>query len=147
ILSSSDEKLQRAKALGADIGINYKTTPEWSGAVKEATGGRGADLIVETIGTSLPMSLSCVAFGGTIAVVGFVAGYETQMNVRQLIGPMVRVQGIAVGSRRGFEDMNRAIEAGGIKPVIDSVYPLEDVAIAFKYMKKGSHFGKIAVTL
>jgi NADPH:quinone reductase-like Zn-dependent oxidoreductase len=147
ILSSSDEKLKRAKALGADIGINYKTTPQWSSAVKEASGGRGADLIVETIGTSLPESLSCVAFGGTVAIVGFVAGYETKINVRQLIGPMVRIQGIAVGSRRGFEDMNRAIELANIKPVIDTVYPFEDVANAFKYMKKGSHFGKIAVTL
>ncbi|MBB3136633.1 NADPH:quinone reductase-like Zn-dependent oxidoreductase [Rhizobium pisi] len=147
ILSSSDEKLERAKALGADVGINYKTTPEWSMAVKAATDGRGADLIVETIGSSLPESLSCVSFGGTVAVVGFVAGYETKLNVRQLIGPMVRLQGIAVGSRRGFEDMNRAIELANIKPVIDSFYPLEDVAEAFKYMKKGSHFGKIAVNL
>lgn len=145
ILSSSDEKLARAKKLGADFGINYKETPEWGIAVKEATDGRGVDIVVETIGSTLPQSLSCVAFGGTIAVVGFVAGYETQLNVRQLIGPMIKVQGIAVGSRRGFEDMNRAIEAGGIKPIIDSVYALEDVANAFKYMKKGSHFGKIAV--
>lgn len=147
ILSSSDEKLERAKALGADVGINYKTTPEWSGAVKAATDGRGADLVVETIGTSLPESLSSVAFGGTVAVVGFVAGYETKMNVRQLIGPMVKVQGIAVGSRRGFEDMNRAIELANIKPVIDREFHLDNVAEAFKYMKKGSHFGKIAVAL
>ncbi|MDI5929532.1 NAD(P)-dependent alcohol dehydrogenase [Rhizobium leguminosarum] len=146
ILSSSDEKIERAKKLGADVGINYKATPEWSSAVKAATDGRGVDIVVETIGSSMPESLSCVAFGGTVAVVGFVAGYETKLNVRQLIGPMVKIQGIAVGSRRGFEDMNRAIELANIKPIIDSTFGLTEVAEAFKYMKKGSHFGKIAVS-
>jgi NADPH:quinone reductase-like Zn-dependent oxidoreductase len=113
ILSSSDEKLARAKALGADFGVNYRTTPEWDVEVKRLTSGRGADIVVETIGSSLGRSLSAIAFAGTISVVGFVAGYSAELNVRQLIGPMVNVKGIAVGSRRGFVDMNRAIEMAG----------------------------------
>lgn len=106
------------KALGADIGINYRTTPDWEKAVKEVTDGRGADLVVETGGSTLPKSLAAVSFGGFIAVVGFVAGYEATIQLRQLIGPVVRVQGIAVGSRARFEAMNRAIAVNNLHPVM-----------------------------
>ncbi len=147
ILSSSDEKLQRAKELGADFGINYRSTPDWEVEVKKVTDGRGVDIVVETIGTTLSKSLGAVAFGGTISVVGFVAGYSADLNIRQLIGPMVNMKGIAVGSRRQFQDMNRAIETGKIQPVIDSVFDLPRTAEAFEHMKKGSHFGKIAIQL
>ena len=143
ILSSSDEKLARAKALGADFGINYKLTPEWEVEVKKFTAGRGVDIVVETIGSSLGRSLNSVAFGGTICVVGFVAGYTTELNVRQLIGPLINLKGIAVGSRRQFVEMNRAIEIGNVKPVIDKVFNLEESAKAFSYMSTGKHFGKI----
>lgn len=147
ILSSSDEKLQRAKELGADFGINYRSTPDWEVEVKKVTGGRGVDIVVETVGTSLSKSLSAVAFGGTVSVVGFVAGYSAELNIRQVIGPMVNIKGIAVGSRRQFQEMNRAIELGNIKPVIDKVFDLADSAAAFEHMKKGLHFGKIAIRL
>ncbi|BEP62147.1 NAD(P)-dependent alcohol dehydrogenase [Variovorax sp. V213] len=145
--SSSDAKLEKMKLLGADIGINYRTTPEWEHAVKEVTGGRGVDLVVETGGATLAQSLTATAFGGFVAVVGFVAGYNATIQLRQLIGPVVRVQGIAVGSRARFEAMNRAIAANNIRPVIDSTRHISDAVAAFKHMQNGSHFGKVVVTL
>lgn len=147
VTSSSDEKLARVRKLGADVTINYKTNPQWEVAAKEATGGRGVDIVVETGGSTLPQSLAATAFGGFVAVVGFVAGYEAKIQLRQLIGPMIRVQGIAVGSRARFEAMNRAISANGIKPVIDKQFTLDDVPVAFKHMESGAHFGKVVVKL
>src|SRR5581483_8356330 len=147
VLSSSDDKLRRARELGADVGINYRTTPDWHTAVKESTGGRGADLIIETAGATLNKSLAALAFGGFIGVVGFVAGYEATIPLRQLIGPLNRIQGIAVGSRARFEAMNRAITTHKLRPVIDSVFKLEDAADAFRHLNSGRHFGKIAVKL
>lgn len=145
--SSSDEKLARAKQLGADACINYRTTPAWEGPVKEATGGRGVDIVVETAGGSLHQSLAALAFGGFIGVVGFVGGYKAEIPLRAVIGPMVRIQGIAVGSRARFEAMNRAISQHGLRPVIDSTYPLEKTADAFTHMRAGKHFGKIVIAL
>ncbi|MBV8524114.1 MAG: zinc-binding dehydrogenase [Acetobacteraceae bacterium] len=147
LLSSSDDKLARGRALGADTGINYRTNPEWDRDVRQATNGRGADIIVETGGATLPRSLNAAAFGGFIAVVGFVAGYEATVQLRSFIGPMIRVQGIAVGSRASFEAMNRALAVNGLKPVIDSTFPLAEAAAAFRHMQAGAHFGKIAITL
>ena len=148
VLSSSDEKLARARALGADAAINYWTTPEWAAPVREATGGRGVDIVVETAGAStLPQALAAAAFGGFIGVVGFVGGFEAKIDVRRLLGPMVRLQGIAVGSRSRFEAMNRAIAAHELRPVVDRVFPLEASAEAFALMERGGHFGKIAVSL
>jgi NADPH:quinone reductase-like Zn-dependent oxidoreductase len=147
-LSSSDEKLARARELGADATINYRTSPEWAAPVREATGGRGVDIVVETGGAAtLPRALAAVAFGGFVGVVGFVGGFEAVVDVRRLLGPMVRVQGIAVGSRSRFEAMNRAIAAHGLRPVVDRVFPLEACAEAFALMERGGHFGKIAVSL
>ncbi|MFO1320504.1 MAG: NAD(P)-dependent alcohol dehydrogenase [Burkholderiales bacterium] len=145
VLSSSDEKLARARSLGADVAINYKTTPDWHVAVREATGGRGVDIIVETAGATLQKSLAAVSFGGFIGIVGFVAGYEATIPLRAMIGPMVRVQGIAVGSRARFEAMNRAIAQHELRPVVDSVHPLAEAAEAFRRMEKGQQFGKIVI--
>lgn len=143
--SSSDEKLARAKQLGADTCINYRTTPAWEVPVKEATGGRGVDIVVETAGGTLQQSLAALTFGGFIGVVGFVGGYKAEIPLRAVIGPMVRIQGIAVGSRARFEAMNRAIEQHGLRPVIDSTYPLERTADAFRHMRAGKHFGKVVI--
>jgi len=148
ITSSSDDKLERARALGADVGINYRTTSDWPQAVKDVTAGRGADIIVETGGATLPQSLASAAFGGFVAVVGFVAGYEAKIGIRQLLTPMLRVQGIAVGSRTRFESMNRVIERHAIKPVIDSSFSLENGAEAVRHLEKGGgHFGKVVISL
>ena len=147
ILSSSDEKLARARQFGADVGINYRTTPAWEGPVREATGGRGVDIVVETAGATLSQSLAALAFGGFVGVVGFVAGYEAKIPLRALIGPLNRVQGIAVGSRARFEAMNRAIGQHGLRPVIDSTFPLERAADAFRHLRDGKHFGKVVIDL
>lgn len=146
-LSSSDEKLARAKQLGADAGINYRATPDWSPAVREATQGKGVDIVVETAGGTLDKSLASLAFGGFIGIVGFVAGYKAEIPLRAVIGPMVRIQGIAVGSRARFEAMNRAIALHKLKPVVDSVFPLEKAADAFRHMEQGKHFGKIVIDI
>jgi NADPH:quinone reductase-like Zn-dependent oxidoreductase len=147
VLSSSEEKLVRARDLGADATINYREMPEWGAAAKAAMGGRGADIVVETAGSTLPQALAAVAFGGFVGVIGFVGGYQAGVDIRQLIGPMVRIQGIAVGSRTRFEAMNRAITAHQLRPVVDQVFPLERAADAFVLMERGGHFGKIAVSL
>jgi NADPH:quinone reductase-like Zn-dependent oxidoreductase len=147
VLSSSDEKLARARQLGADVGINYRTTPAWETPVREATGGRGVDIVVETAGATLPQSLAALAFGGFVGVVGFVAGYKAELPLRALIGPLTRVHGIAVGSRTRFEAMNRAIEQHRLQPVIDSSFALERAADAFRHLRDGRHFGKIVIDL
>jgi NADPH:quinone reductase-like Zn-dependent oxidoreductase len=144
-LSSSDEKLARAKALGADAGVNYRTTPDWEKAVRALTGGRGVEIVVETAGATLDQSLAALAFGGFVGVVGFVAGYKAEIPIRALLGPMLRVQGIAVGSRARFEAMNRAIGLHGLKPVIDRVFPFAESADAFRHMRSGAHFGKVVI--
>ena len=146
-LSSSDEKLSRAKQLGADVGINYRTTPDWNVAVREATQGKGVEIVVETAGATLDKSLASLAFGGFVGIVGFVAGYKAEIPLRAVIGPMVRMQGIAVGSRARFEAMNRAIALQKLKPVVDSVFPLEKAADAFRHMEQGKHFGKIVISV
>ena len=146
-LSSSEDKLVRVRDLGADATINYRETPEWGAAARAATGGRGADIVVETAGSTLPQALQAVAFGGFVGVIGFVGGYRAEVDIRQLIGPMVRVQGIAVGSRLRFEAMNRAIAAHRLKPVVERVFSLERAADAFALMERGGHFGKIAMML
>jgi NADPH:quinone reductase-like Zn-dependent oxidoreductase len=147
ILSSSDEKLARAQRLGADIGINYRSTSNWEPLVRDATRGRGADIVVETAGATLQKSIGALAFGGFVGVVGFVAGMDATIQLRTVIGPMVRIQGIAVGSRARFEAMNRAIEQHRLRPVVDSTLPFENAAEAFRRMERGEHFGKIVITI
>jgi NADPH:quinone reductase-like Zn-dependent oxidoreductase len=144
-LTSSAEKATLLEGMGAAAVINYREEPEWAGAVRAATGGQGADIVVETTGTSLPQSLAAVAFGGFIGVIGFVGGFETPLNIRQLIGPMVRVQGVVVGSRKGMESMCRAMALHRIRPVIDSTFPLERAADAFRHLAKSAHIGKIVI--
>ncbi len=145
--SSSADKLARLKQLGADAVVNYRDNPDWQVAVREAGHGRGVDIVIENGGATLQKALACTTFGGFVGVVGFVAGYEAAVPIRALIGPMVRVQGIAVGSRARFEAMNRAIERHRMKPVIDREFPLDKAADAFRRMKQGTHIGKIVITL
>jgi NADPH:quinone reductase-like Zn-dependent oxidoreductase len=146
-ISSSDEKLARAKRLGADVGINYCTTPDWNVAVRDATLGRGVEIVVETAGSTLDKSLASLSFGGFIGVIGFVAGYKAEIPLRAVIGPMIRIQGIAVGSRARFEAMNRAIAQHKVRPVVDSTFPLEKAADAFRHMERGKHFGKVVISI
>jgi NADPH:quinone reductase-like Zn-dependent oxidoreductase len=146
--SSSDEKLARMTALGADHVINYKTTPEWGKAALALTGGKGVDHIVEIGGAgTLPQSIVAIAVGGHISLIGVLAGYSGEVPTVQLMGKQVRLIGITVGTRRQQQDMIRAVEANGIKPVIDSSFALAKLGDAFKFQASGGHFGKICVTI
>jgi len=148
ITSSSDDKLRRAAAMGADVGINYRDRSNWPELVRNATQGNGADIIVETGGATLPQSLDAAGWGGFVAVVGFVAGYSAEVGIRQILAPMLRIQGMAVGSKKSFESMNDAISTHRIRPVVDRTFALEDSAEAFAYLASGSgHFGKVVVEL
>jgi len=146
ITSSSDEKLARAKALGADHLVNYRTTPDWSKAVREATGGRGADFIMEVGGGgTIQESMKAIRIGGHIAVIGIVAGAGEPFNPASLIGNSAKLQGLSVGSRDMFEAMCRAIELHRIGPVVDKVFPFTEARAAFAAMAAGEHFGKIVL--
>lgn len=147
VLTSSEDKMQRVRSLGSDSAVNYKQVPEWSGVVRDMTGGHGIDIVVETAGSTLPQALKAMSFGGYVGIVGFLGGFEVPMPIVPLIESMLRIEGIAVGSRGQFEAMNRAIEAAGIKPVIDRVLALADAKEAFKLMERGGHFGKIVIEL
>lgn len=146
ITSSSDDKLARAKALGADHLVNYKTTPAWSGPVREATAGRGADFIMEVGGGgTIQESMKAIRIGGHIAIIGVVAGAGDPFNPAALIGNSAKLQGLSVGSRDMFEAMCRAIELHKIAPVVDKVFPWTEAKAAFSAMAGGEHFGKIVL--
>jgi NADPH:quinone reductase-like Zn-dependent oxidoreductase len=141
--SSSDEKLERVKKMGAAIGINYKTTPEWGKKAVELTGG--VDHVVEVGGGgTLGESLRAVKHGGHVAMIGILSG-TAAANPVPILMKAIRVQGIFVGSREMFEQMNRAIALHNLKPVIDRVFPFDQAAEALKHMQSGSHFGKIVI--
>ncbi len=146
VISSSDEKLARAKALGADASINYTTTPEWSKPAREATGGRGFDHIVELGGEkTLPQSLRAIRPGGTISMIGVLSGSALSAPLGHVVTRQVRLQGITVGHRDGFEAMMRAIDQHRLRPVIDRVFAFEQLKDALAYLKSGAHFGKICI--
>jgi len=146
ITSSSDDKLTRAKALGATHTINYKTTPDWEKAALELTGGRGVDHVVEVGGAgTLARSFGAIRTGGKISMIGGLSGAATELNPGLILAKRANVQGISVGSTQMFEAMNDAIAVNGIKPVIDKVFGFDDVHAAYKHMAAGAHFGKIVI--
>ncbi|MBI1198423.1 MAG: zinc-binding dehydrogenase [Phenylobacterium sp.] len=146
ITSSSDEKLERARALGADHVVNYRAAPEWSKAVREVTSGRGADYIMEVGGAgTIHESMKAVRIGGHIAIIGVVAGAGEPFNPAALIANSAKLQGLSVGSRDMFEAMCRAIELHRIEPVVDKVFPWIEAKAAFAAMAAGEHFGKIVL--
>jgi NADPH:quinone reductase-like Zn-dependent oxidoreductase len=146
IISSSDEKIARAKKLGADAAINYTGTPEWARATREITGGRGYDHIVELGGEkTLPQSLRCVRPGGTLSMIGVLSGGMLAAPLGLVVTRQVRLQGITVGHRDGFEAMTRAIDQHQLQPVVDRVFAFEALKEAMAYLKSGVHFGKICI--
>ena len=145
--SGSDEKRERVENLGADETINYKTTPDWDKAVLEMTGGRGADHVIEVGGTgTLQRSVNAVRVGGHIALIGAL-DMSGEFNPVPVFMKGIRMQGIFIGSRRMFEDMNKKIGDAGLRPVIDRVFEFDEARDALKYMKSRSHFGKIVVRI
>ncbi len=146
VTSSSDEKLARAKALGAAFGINYKTTPEWDKAARDFTGGRGVDHVLEVGGVAtLTRSFGAIRHGGKISIIGSVSGGATELNPGLIFSKRANVQGISVGSMQSFEAMNAAIAASKLKPAIDRVFGFDEVKAAFNHMAAGAHFGKIVI--
>lgn len=144
--SSSDEKLERARALGADHTINYKQHADWGKQVRDWTGGLGVDHVIEVGGPgTLPQSIEAVRVGGHIALIGVLTGYSGAVPTGAFMVKQARLQGLIVGSRREQMDMIRAIDANGYRPVIDRSFPMEQIADAFRYQASGAHFGKICL--
>ena len=147
VTSSSDEKLERAKELGADETVNYKTRDDWDKAILEITGKAGADHVIEVGGSgTLAKSLNAVRIGGHVAVIGALSnsGEFSPINVFM---KAIRMQGVFTGSRYMFEEMNRAIKLAKLRPVIDKTFAFDEVRNALRYMESGSHFGKIVVKI
>ncbi len=143
--SSSDEKLARTKKLGADETINYKKTPDWDKEVARLTDGIGVDHVVEVGGAgTLEKSVKSARIGGRIYVIGVLSS-RGGFNHIEILMKSICMQGVFVGSRRMFEDMNRAISVNQLRPVIDKVFTFDQVREALAYMESGSHFGKIVL--
>lgn len=146
ITSSSDEKLERARALGARHGINYSTESEWGSRVRELTEGEGVDQVIEVGGArTLAQSLQAVRIGGTISVIGVLSGVEAPLSVVPVLMRRIRLQGILVGHRDGLRSLIRAVEAREIRPVVDRIFPFDEVPEAFEHVKAGRHFGKVVI--
>lgn len=144
--SSSAAKLQRLKALGADHLINYKEEVEWGRAAAALTGGRGVDVVVEIGGAgTMGQSLQAVCIGGHISLIGVLAGWAGEVPTAVAMGKNAAIKGVTVGSRQEQEDMTRALEANGIRPVIDSSFALDKIADAFAHQASQKHFGKICL--
>jgi NADPH:quinone reductase-like Zn-dependent oxidoreductase len=148
ITSSSDDKLARAKKVGADEGINYKEIPDWEKKVAELTNKRGADHIIEVGGPgTLAKSYKAVAPEGQIALIGVVAGNKGDTNPLTMMMKGANLQGIYVGTTKMFEDMNRAITQSKIKPVIDRVFPFDQAPEAYRHLPSGNFIGKLVISV
>nr|WP_140404489.1 MULTISPECIES: NAD(P)-dependent alcohol dehydrogenase [unclassified Sphingomonas]AJW29551.1 Alcohol dehydrogenase [Sphingomonas sp. JE1] len=148
LISSSDDKLERARKLGAHHLINYKQVPEWGPTVLEQTGGRGVDLVVDVVGTAtLGQSVAALANGGRISLLGVQSGFEASLPIYPMMVKSAHIDGIISGNRDAAEAMARAIETHRIKPVIDSSFPMADLPAALHHLETHGHFGKIAIEI
>ena len=147
ITSSSDEKLERARSLGAFGTINYKAVPEWQQELLRMTGGRGADVVLEVGGHgTLARSIASARVGGTVAVIGGVSGgFASEIQLLHLIGSTRRLAGIFVGSRGMHEQLARCVETSGIRPVVDRSFAFEKAQEAYAGLQAGQHFGKVVI--
>ena len=147
VLSSSDEKLERAKAMGAWQTLNYRNTPDWGEKVLPMTDGRGVDHVVEVGGQgTLGQSLQAVAPGGHIALIGVLTGFgPPSTSLFPLLAKNIRLNGIYVGAKEDFQSMNEFLSKSRIEPVIDRVFPFEQADKAFEYLYSAKHFGKVVI--
>ncbi len=146
--SSSEEKLARAYALGLNAGCNYRQRPDWSKWVAEITNGAGVDRVIEVGGAgTFGQSLRAARFGGVVAQIGILSGSATSesLAITPILHKQLRIQGIYVGSRAMFEEMNVAIAKAKLRPVLDRVFPLDQAREAFLHLQSASHFGKIVI--
>jgi len=148
VTSSSDEKLDQARTLGADALVNYRSRPDWEQAVLEHTDGRGADIVVEVGGVgTFDKSLASLRPGGRVCLIGVLTGVSGPVNTAAILRRHLRVHGIYVGSREMFEEMNRAIAVSGIRPPVGSRFGFEEARPAYDHMLAGAHFGKVAISM
>lgn len=148
VTSSSDAKLERARAMGADATVNYKADPDWGNTVRQLTGKRGVDHVLEIGGPgTLAQSIQAVRIGGHISLIGILTGLKGEVPTMALMAKQIKLKGIIVGSRAHQCDMVRGLEATGIKPVIDKTFALAGLAEAFRYQEQADHFGKICVEI
>ena len=146
ITSSSDEKLDKAKTLGADHTINYQTHPEWHEQVREITGGRGVDHVVEVGGPgTFERSLQSIRPSGTISMIGLLS--EGQPNVIPILLQAALIRGIYVGSVELFEKMNRAVAQHRLEPVIDRAFGFDDAPAAYQHLASQTHVGKVVIRI
>jgi len=146
ITSSSDAKLARAQALGADFQVNYREQADWGSIVRDWTGGRGVDHVVEVGGpATLAQAIEAVRVGGHISLIGVLTGGEGEVPTAKLMAKQARLQGLIVGSRREQQDFVRALDGSDMRPVVDRRFPLEQLADAFRHEMGASHFGKIGI--
>jgi len=148
ITSSSDEKLERARSLGADGCINYRTSPDWEREVMKLTDGRGVDHVLEVGGSgTLSRSIASVAVGGRIALIGVLTGVGDPGSPYGLLGRQASIHGVFVGSRGHFERMNAAIAVNRLEPIVDRIFRFDEAAAAYRYLESGAHFGKVALCI
>jgi NADPH:quinone reductase-like Zn-dependent oxidoreductase len=144
--SSRDDKLARARQLGADETINYRTFPEWDRVAKDLTGGEGCDHVIELGGAdTLERSIRAARTGGQVSLIGVLGGAKAEVSLPLVVMRNLRMQGITVGSRDGFEAMCRAIARHHMRPVVDRVFSFDDVPVAFAHLEAGRHFGKVCI--
>lgn len=148
VISSSDEKLQRVKEMGADATINYVKTEDWAKASRDITADHGGyDYIIELGGTkTLPQSLKAIKTGGTIALIGVLSGLDMDASLGPIVTRQIRLQGVTVGHRDGFEAMLAAMEKHEIHPVIGTTFQFNDFISALDHLRVGGHFGKTVIT-
>jgi NADPH:quinone reductase-like Zn-dependent oxidoreductase len=148
VTSSSDEKLQRARELGAHHTINYRSLPEWQEEVLRATHGVGAHVVLEVGGKgTVNRSVASTAMGGSVAIIGGVSGFGGEVNPATLLAGAKRMVGIFVGSRTMLEKVMRFADTCGIQPVVDRVFTFEQAKEAYRHMESGSHFGKVVIAV
>lgn len=149
LTSSSDEKLERTRVMGAKFGINYKTSPDWDKEIWKLTEKSGVDHILEVGGPqTLGKSLSSVADGGHIAQIGVLTGFDApDVSLFPLVVKNATLSGIYVGDRESFENFTRFLEATQVRPVIDRSFAFDDVRAAYEYLQSGAHFGKVVISI
>lgn len=146
--SSSEEKLEKLRRLGADDVINYRAVPDWGQKVRDLTDGRGVDHVVEVGGpATFTQSIAACRTGGHIAIVGVLTGFAAEISIPALFSNQIRTSGISIGNRADQEDMIRAITVNCLKPVIDRCLPLQEIADAFRYYESQKHFGKVCLEI
>jgi NADPH:quinone reductase-like Zn-dependent oxidoreductase len=146
-LTSTEEKVEKARELGADVVLNYREDPKWSRTLYKMTGRRGVDVVVDNVGqATLAQSMRTVARGGRIVIVGNTSGPQAEIDVRFIFGKQISLIGSTMGTHQDFRDVMDLVWAGKLRPVVNEVIPLSEGKAAFERMERGEHFGKIVLT-